>query len=280
MILITVFMSIFGRSTDKFSNSLLFAGDVPYNDPALNAVADRFVGALRKSAFDAIEFTGWKIAEVTSEGKKVKDKSRSNVIALRGATPLPAGSVLAPRDVVLRLGKYSGGSTPAITPLRNFISSDEYNTYVETRALPSRVVDKNDLADILNTSFPEAISNVAGNSGLTLVLPFRRSDNRGTPRAVNRVQAVDIRTSRATKTRTSAMTDMVNAAKKHLNALKRQAEYATAVDPNGVFKDSADTVWQRLRTEALAYWNGLDPVVKTRVTVPTIFDSNPLTGGV
>jgi len=218
MLEMIVYKSRDGRSlTDQFSNSYLFNGAPNYLSDAALTVAQNLVLAERRIYFDNVHFMRTVIRQLDATGKHIEGETRVNDTNTTGLTPMPETAELMPPNVVVAYAKRVNVGRKGITLYRNCVTSDEYNTYIETGTIPDRLRTSMDFTGHPTGSFVSRLMAVEGDTGLDMILPINSRYANGAARSIVGIEISGIRFRQETHQRDTGEENLVEAVQQLIN---------------------------------------------------------------
>jgi hypothetical protein len=218
MLEIMIYKSQGGRSLVKqFSNSYLFNGAPNYYSDAANQLATKLVEAESRIYFDTTHFMRVVIRQLDPDGYSVYGESRSIPMESTGQTAVPVGSVIMSPNHTVAYQKNVTVGRPGISLYRNAITSDEYNTWVETGAVPQRLNTSYAPGVLPAMFFSAALMAADNDSGLQMILPINSRYAQGAARPVSGILFAGIRERQETYRRESGTENLLEAVQQLVN---------------------------------------------------------------
>ncbi len=236
MLEIIIFKSQGGRSLVKqFSNSYLFDGAPNYFSSAAANLANALVLAESRIYFNSTSFMRAVIRQLDPGGYNVYGESKSIALSSTGQNALDVGSVVMSPNHTVAYQKSVQVGRPGISLYRNAISSDEYNLFVETGAVPARLNAPFAPGVLPVMLFTNALMTADDNSGLQMILPINERYAAGTARPVTDITFAGIRERQETYQRDSGIENLLEAAQQIINengrAVRRLLRQIVTVAP-------------------------------------------------
>jgi hypothetical protein len=218
MLEMIVYKSQGGRSlVNQFSNSYLFNGAPNYlSDSALQVLIALAIAESR-IFFDNTHFMRGVIRQLDATGKHIDGETRTNAFNYTGATPLPAGAVITPPNIVVAYEKRVLVGRPGITLYRNALTADEYNAYLEVGTVPDRLRVSHAPGALPQAVFSSELLAAEGGNGLDMILPINPRYSAGAARSVIGINMAGIRFRQETHQRDSGTENMLEAVQQLIN---------------------------------------------------------------
>jgi hypothetical protein len=218
MLEMIVYKSQNGRSlVNQFSNSYLFNGAPNYlSEVALNVLIALAIAESR-IFFDTTHFMRGVIRQLDASGRHVDGETRTHAFNYTGATPLPAGAIIVPPNIVVAYEKRVLVGRPGITLYRNAVTSDEYNAYVEYGTVPDRLRYNHAPGDLPAAVFTSALLAAEGTQGLDMMLPINPRYSQGAARSIIGINMAGIRFRQETHQRDSGTENLLEAVQQLIN---------------------------------------------------------------
>ncbi len=279
MLEIIVYKSQGGRSLVKqFSNSYLFNGSPNYLSDAALAVGNRIAVAESRIYFDDTAFMRLVIRQLDAQGQHIDGETRTFTLNNTGANTLDPGSKIVPPNIVVAYEKKVDVGRSGITLYRNAISTDEYNLYLETGAVPARLNLSYDAGALGPAVFTSQLLGVEGDSGLDMMLPLNSRYASGAVRPVKSIYFAGVRFRQETYQRESGSENLVEAVQQLINEngaslrkMLRQAESAT-----GQFLAALVNTMVGLIVQAFGNYALLTIVQRAAIRFPAIYAASAL----
>jgi hypothetical protein len=280
MIAISVRKSQNGRDLRaQHTNTYLMTGGGVWNSDAMIETA-KWLAASEQKIYSTLTFFLYAtISNLDSNLKVLRGQTVSEPLEYSGLFAIPANDKLAPANVVAAFDKRSGMGRSGVTLYRHCTTSEEFDQYTKTRAIPYRFKDPDDLADALRTNFTERLMNLTGGVGVKLALPDAYGDATNAPRPIKAINFAGFRSNQPYRQKSSAKVSRYQAVQKQINEWAADARFASRVDKNGAIPDRADGIVNGLKAQGTTLYNQQTPEIQSRIVWPVIFDDNPLTGG-
>jgi hypothetical protein len=218
MLEIIIYKSQGGRSLVKqFSNSYLFNGAPNYISDAALAVANSLAVAESRIYFDDTSFMRLVIRQLDAQGNHIDGETRTSALNMVGANTLDPGSKIVPPNIVLAYEKKVLVGRAGVTLYRNAISTDEYNLYLETGAVPPRLNTSFAPGTLPEAFFSSALLGVEGATGLDMMLPLNSRYSNGAVRPITSIAFAGVRFRQETFDRESGLENLGEAVQQLIN---------------------------------------------------------------
>jgi hypothetical protein len=221
---ITVLKTMTGRATKhQFGNSYLFSGTPGYGHEASEDMLRAVVEMERLYYPNEVTFLRGRIQDINEYGEPIKYNYRSIPLNLVGAVVVPAGDQIAPPNIVAVIERQAVQGRNSPTFYRNAITTEEFNAYSETGAIPPRFARSIDDTDEEAVGAFQAFLGWVNAGELRPALPDGRGDIRVAMRQVRNVWFGGIRMNDDSRPRKSAEEAMREAVQMSINDLAKRA---------------------------------------------------------
>ncbi len=274
MIEIITYKSQGGRSLVKqFSNSYLFNGTPNYLSDAAKTLAEKIVEAERRIYFDDTHFMRYVIRQLGADGRHIYGETRTEAVNFTGETALPVGSKIVPPNIVARYEKKVDVGRNALTLYRNVINTDEYNTYLETGAVPARLQVAYAPGVLPLAVFSQALMDADNDSGLTMMLPLNNRYSAGAVRPVTSITFAGMGFRQETYQRDTGTENMLEAVQQLINengaAMRRLLR--SIADATGAMRTGLVNTIIQLVVDAFAKYALLSIARRAAIRFPAIY---------
>jgi hypothetical protein len=279
MLEIITYKSQGGRSLVKqFSNSYLFNGAPNYLSDAAKMLAEKLVTAERRIYFDDTYFMRYVIRQLDVDGRHIYGETRTEAVNFAGETALPVGSKIVPPNIVARYEKKVDVGRNAITLYRNVINTDEYNTYLETGAVPARLQVAYAPGVLPLAVFSAELMAADNDSGLTMMLPINSRYSAGAVRPVKSINFAGMGFRQETYNRESGTENMLEAVQQLINengaSMRRLLRSVT--DATGAMRVGLINTIIQLVVDAFAKYALLAIAKRAAIRFPAIYFATEL----
>jgi hypothetical protein len=274
MLEIIVYKSQGGRSlVQQFSNSYLFNGAPNYLSDAAKTLADKIVTAERRIYFDDTHFMRYVIRQLGADGRHVYGETRTEAVNFTGETALPVGSQVVPPNIVARYEKKVDVGRNALTLYRNVINTDEYNTYLETGAVPARLNAPYAPGVQPSGLFSTELMAADNDSGLTMMLPINVRYSAGAVRVVKSINFAGMGFRQESYQRESGLENLLEAVQQLINetgaSLRRLLR--SVAEASGVMQVGLINTIIQLVVDAFAKYALLAIAKRAMIRFPAVF---------
>lgn len=264
----------------QHSTTYRLIGAPAFNSPqALSAASD--LGQNERIIYPTSTYFMYALLRnLDAQGKPLRGQTTTVLLENRGMFAVPVNDKLASNFIVAAIDKKPAMGRSGVTQYRYCTTSEEYDQYIKSGAIPARFTDPNNLGDGFAINFLEGLSNIGGDGVFKLALPDAYGDTGIAPRPIIAFAFAGFRNNQPYRQKQSPGVSRYQATQKQINKWGADARFASRVDRNGVLPDDADEIVADLKADAVALRQQLPVELRSRIVMPEIFDNNPITGGV
>ena len=276
---IVIYKSQGGKSlVNQFSNSYLFNGAPNYHSDAAKALAHKLIEIESRIFFDTTKFMRYVCRQLDATGRHIEGETHSDAVDVQGMTAVPVGSVLMPPATVVAYEKKVLIGRNAITLYRNCITSDEYNLYIETGAVPPRLYQSHAPGVAAAGIFGVLLRDADNDSGLEMILPINPRYAAGAARPVTAITFAGIRQRQETYQKDSGIDNLTEAVQQLINenaaSLRRLLRSIT--NATGAFRTGLINTIVSLVVDAFSRYALLTLARRAAIRWPAIYAATEL----
>lgn len=221
---IVVKMSQNGRSSKDAHHMVFRAARAGAMNLAIaKPCSDAVIAALASVMFAQTSFLRTTFTKLDENHRAVRGTTFPVGSSAVGEATLAVGDVMAPEHVVLAIEKSAVPSGSGISALRHAISSNEFNAYTKTSAVPARFTTLVDANDLPQENFATRLLAAFEDNGFTLKLAPKVIEGVFTERIVGLISVHDFRLYDPFRTKKSAVSKKVDGVLSQLKAWAAQA---------------------------------------------------------